>query len=188
MVCLGEDASMGDMVHCASPGWDAYFPDKTREGVVDSREEIAAVLRDRDFQITGVGTPWEAVRELEKKPFDSVLVEVGLPEIDGIELVRTICDRYPTLLPILIAARPSVESAAAAVRVGAFDYLFKPIDHVRLGSTVSEAVHAKRILSRRSTENPREEDGGAGELLSRLNHYLAEETRERQQQVLDSLS
>jgi hypothetical protein len=34
-VCLGEDASMGDMVSCASPGWNAYFPDATRDGIIE---------------------------------------------------------------------------------------------------------------------------------------------------------
>lgn len=111
-----------------------------------AREEIGLSLRQRGIASHGVGTPWEAMNHLKSEPCDAVVIEVDLPEIDGLELAKTIGERYPTLMPVLTASRPTVESAAAAVRVGAFDYLMKPTDFVRLVQTVRDAIHAKRVL------------------------------------------
>jgi len=114
-----------------------------------SAEEVGLALMGFDFEVHGATSAFEAMRTLESGDYDGVLIEVCLPDVDGIELVRTVCHRHPTLLPILTASEPTVESAAAAVRVGAFDYVLKPMDTVRLRQVILEAVEAKRILDRR---------------------------------------
>lgn len=113
-----------------------------------AREEIEQTLLLRGIASHGVGTPWEAMAHLADRPCDAVVIEVDLPEIDGIELAKTIGERYPTLMPVLTASRPTIESAAAAVRVGAFDYLMKPTDFVRLANAVRQAIEAKQMLDR----------------------------------------
>ncbi|MCA8962356.1 MAG: response regulator [Planctomycetes bacterium] len=131
-----------------------------------SSEEISISLMGNGIHVHWAPNASTALRLLDEFHFDVALVEVQLPECSGIDLIRQLARRAPSILPILLATRPCVESAVAAVRVGAFDYLVKPIDDVRLAQVVSEAVRARHVLdahaafeSRRAasarTEDPR---------------------------------
>ncbi len=111
-----------------------------------SSEEISIMLMSQGLHVTWASSSTAALEALETQDFEVALVEVALSDVTGVELVRLLIERSPSLLPILIASRPSLESAVAAVRVGAFDYLLKPIDDVRLTQVVREAIRAKAII------------------------------------------
>lgn len=144
------------------------------------REELRMELAQFGYVVHDVATSWQVMQTLEIYPIEAILIEVELPEVNGIELVRTLGSKYPTLLPILTAARPSVESATSAVRVGAFDYLIKPIDDVRLNQTVSESIHAKRILDEQSRSAS---DEDMTDMVSRLNQYIAADCRDDESNI-----
>jgi DNA-binding NtrC family response regulator len=69
----------------------------------------------------------DAIRVMEEGPCDVVLVDIRMPGMNGIELLREIKDRWPESEVVVITGYPTIESAKEAVRLGAFNYLAKPV-------------------------------------------------------------
>lgn len=98
----------------------------------------------------------DAAASLQSRTFDTVLSDIVLGDDDGLSLLAHIQNNYADTPVILITGRPSVESAAAAVRLGAYDYLSKPIPRDRLCHTVAKAIefnHLRSTKKRIETEN-----------------------------------
>ena len=81
----------------------------------------------------------EAIEKIEKDIFDLVLTDLKMPEMDGLELLKMIKGTRPEIMVILMTAYGSVESAVEAMKVGANDYITKPIDFNELLIHVSKA-------------------------------------------------
>ena len=91
----------------------------------------------------------EALRHIEKDPFDLVLSDISMPEMDGLALLRRIRARSPDLPVILMLDTPSNRTAIQAAELGALQSLVKPIEPELLEETATYAVRLHR--SRRST-------------------------------------
>jgi DNA-binding NtrC family response regulator len=71
---------------------------------------------------------WTQVCELmQQEPFDIVLLDLRMPEMNGIDILRAIKQRWPASEVIVITGYPTLESAKQAVSLGAYDYLAKPV-------------------------------------------------------------
>ena len=68
----------------------------------------------------------EALQKIEKDVFDMVLTDLKMPEMDGIQLLRTIKGTRPVVMVILMTAYGTIETAVEAMRIGANDYITKP--------------------------------------------------------------
>lgn len=86
----------------------------------------------------------EALRALTLKPFDVVLLDLRMPGQDGITVLRTIKQRWPESEVVVITGYPSVETAKEAVRLGACEYLAKPVDPDVVIHATRDAVLRKR--------------------------------------------
>ncbi len=87
-------------------------------------------------------------REMERSlqsPFDVVLLDMGLPGIDGLSLLDRITREHPEIAVVMITAAVGVDSIVDAMRRGAFDYLTKPIDLQRLAIVVRNAAEHTRL-------------------------------------------
>jgi DNA-binding NtrC family response regulator len=91
------------------------------------RESLGEFLAQEGFAVTVSGSAEEALAQAQKTRFDLALCDVQLPGIDGIELLDRLLKISPETFVILITAYGTVESAVAAFRRGAHDYLMKPI-------------------------------------------------------------
>lgn len=85
----------------------------------------------------------EALHICERKNFDLVITDLRMPRVDGIELLRFIKERSPETMVILVTAFASGETALAAMKEGAYDYLEKNFDIDRLRDLVNEALEKK---------------------------------------------
>ena len=88
----------------------------------------------------------EAIEKIEKDIFDLVLTDLKMPEMDGLELLKMIKGTRPEIMVILMTAYGSVESAVEAMKVGANDYITKPIDFNELLIHVSKAQKEDLLL------------------------------------------
>ena len=87
----------------------------------------------------------EALKQLARAPFDLLFVDIKMPGMDGIELLRTVKARYPETVVIIITAYGSIESAVEAMRIGAADYLLKPFKPDQLSLVMEKvAQHQKQ--------------------------------------------
>lgn len=86
----------------------------------------------------------EALREMERDPFDVVLLDLRMPGLDGMTVLKTIKEKWPESEVIVITGYPSIESAKEALRLGAYDYISKPIGPDEVISATNGAVLHKR--------------------------------------------
>ena len=88
-----------------------------------------------------------ALRETGAHPNSIVLLDVTMPEMDGIEVLRRITEQYPEVTVIMLTGLNDAETAVACMKAGAFDYIVKPIDQARLITCVGKAIEHRMIIA-----------------------------------------
>jgi PAS domain S-box-containing protein len=130
--------------------------------VVDDEKSIRTTLRefltDEDYEVGLAEDANQAMETLAREEFDVVLVDIIMPRITGVGLLKIIKRTSPQTQVILMTGEPTVETAAEAVRAGAFDYLAKPVTKEQLLKTVGNATTVKLLDDerRRLTEENRQ--------------------------------
>jgi len=143
------------------------------------RLSLGEFLRGAGHQVDAAGDADEAMAFLEEKSYDVLLTDIIMPKTSGIELMHTVRERYPDTKVILLTGGPSVDTAAEAVRAGAFDYVIKPVSREEIRDTVARAVHLKHLEEenrRLDIENKRHQ-----EHLEQLVEEKTSELREREE-------
>lgn len=103
-------------------------------------EPTAARLARRGVQCTAVTSGEDAVRELQAAAFDCAVVDVKMPGMDGLELLRRITRDFPGVPVILLTGHASVELGVKGMELGAFEYLLKPVEFDVLLDTIRRAA------------------------------------------------
>jgi len=119
--------------------------------VVDDEAPIREVLQKGLSQIGGFSVEvaengLEAIEKMEKDVFDLVLTDMKMPEMDGLELLKTIKGTRPEVIVIIMTAYGSIETAVEAMKLGANDYITKPIDLNELFIHLSKAQKESILL------------------------------------------
>src|SRR5512147_1086140 len=121
--------------------------------VVDDDKKVIGYLSKMltkfdEFSVEVAESAEEALQKIQSGRFDLVLVDLKLPDMDGIQLITEIVNSKPEVLTVLITGHASIDSAVEAMKRGASDYLAKPFDLddmvARLRRVLSEK---KRFLS-----------------------------------------
>ncbi len=118
-------------------------PAVTRVLVVDQEPQIhrlIAVLLGEEYRVDGGRDAAEALAHIHDTPYDVVLIDEALPDVDGFELLRKIRRVAPDLGVILLTTQASVKSAVQAIRTGAFDYIRKTVSASELRGAVDRAA------------------------------------------------
>jgi DNA-binding NtrC family response regulator len=125
------------------------------------RESCANVLRLEGYQVTVVGRGQEALDLLKRSPFDIVLADLFLAQVDGLTLLRAALTTHAETLVVVMTGNPSIESSIEALRQGAWDYLPKPFSAEHLQILIGRAAHAV-LVARESAEQsaPERREGG----------------------------
>lgn len=95
-----------------------------------------------------------AARRLRQDPFDFLITDLRLPGIDGLSLARIGRKRDPGLPVLVLTAQPSLDSAVQCLRLGAVDYLAKPVELEKLQANVSRALRLREPRSQRHPAFP----------------------------------
>jgi len=115
------------------------------------RQTLARILHQLGCEVTTAADGGEALQRLEAAPYDLMYLDIRLPGIDGLQVLRQVHDRYPQLAVVLLTAHASIQSAVEAVRLGATDYLIKPITPEAL------IAHTRTILTEQAIQRRRRE-------------------------------
>ncbi|MBL0225151.1 MAG: sigma-54-dependent Fis family transcriptional regulator [Geobacteraceae bacterium] len=117
--------------------------------VVDDKQSfcfmINGYLEDAGYQVACAASAVDALVELEQGNVDLILSDMVMPEMDGVELLRHVHSRYPQLPFVLVTAHGSVDSAVAAMKEGAEDYLLKPLNREELLLVVARLLENARL-------------------------------------------
>ena len=91
------------------------------------RENFSAVLREEGYTVRDVPNGTEALSAIAAESFDVALLDIRMPDVDGIKVLCEIMQRHPETRVIMITAYGSVEMAVEAIKLGACDYVMKPV-------------------------------------------------------------
>jgi DNA-binding NtrC family response regulator len=104
------------------------------------RESLQTLLEMEDFRVALAGSAEQGLASLATDPVDLVLLDIGLPDRDGLEVLEEIRDRDPKLPVIMITAHGTVDNAVRAMQAGASNFIPKPWDNEKLLADVRAAV------------------------------------------------
>ncbi|HXH82797.1 MAG TPA: sigma-54 dependent transcriptional regulator [Candidatus Tectomicrobia bacterium] len=111
----------------------------------DMVENLTRILRRAGHRCTGVTSPTRALALLESERPDLLVTDLKMPEVDGLALLRRARELDPALPVIVVTAFGTIESAVAAVKDGAFDYLPKNFSIDQLTVVVERALRHRRL-------------------------------------------
>jgi len=115
----------------------------------DIRKLLEEILREEDYAVAGTGTASEALVLLRDVSYDVMLLDIWLPDRDGLDVLNEIrsleTDNKPEV--IIISGHGTIETAVRATKLGAFDFLEKPLTLERTLIVVKNAIEAKRLRS-----------------------------------------
>jgi len=109
------------------------------------REMLSGILERAGFEVVTAANGKEALERLEAGPFDLLLTDQRMPEMNGLELLETTRRIHPRLPVILMTAYGTVSTAVEAMKRGAADYLTKPFDRDELLLVVDKAIRQRRL-------------------------------------------
>src|SRR3989475_6901994 len=109
------------------------------------REGLELLLRGEGYGVSSAETGESGLEKLEQHPYDLLLLDVSLPDRNGLDVLRKIHRRDPQLSVVLITAYGSIEMARAAFKNGAMDYITKPWSNDELLAQVAQAVESRRL-------------------------------------------
>lgn len=122
--------------------------EKTTVLVVDDEEVVrqsyVRALAGKHCSVAAVWNGEEALQVMELHPFDVVLLDQRMPEMDGMTVLKVIKEKWPESEVIMITGYPGVESAKQAVALGAYDYLAKPVGPDEVINAAQGAVLHKK--------------------------------------------
>jgi two-component system response regulator PilR (NtrC family) len=111
-----------------------------------SMQEMLGIMLQREgYEVTVVGSRAEAARALARGPADMVITDIKLPDGDGLEILRHVRSAAPETSVIVMTAYGSAQTAVAALKMGAHDYLIKPFDIDELKIVVRSALEKQRL-------------------------------------------
>jgi DNA-binding NtrC family response regulator len=112
--------------------------------VVDDDESIRntmnAILKDEGYIVDFAATGSEAIQKTEETAYNVALIDIRLPDMEGVELLRLIKDIVPRTRKIIVTGFPSMQNAITALNKNADAYLIKPVDLEKLLNLVREQL------------------------------------------------
>jgi DNA-binding NtrC family response regulator len=130
--------------------------EKAKVLIVDD-EEVVRLSHSRSLASVDCKT-WvaadgvEALRAMEQQDFDVILLDLRMPDLDGMEVLRAIKQHWPESEVVVITGYASIESAKQAVRLGAHNYLAKPVGPDDVAKATNDAMTQKRWAMRNDPE------------------------------------
>ncbi len=115
------------------------------------RDSLSKWFQEEGYGVTVAESAQDALQKMAQRQFDLALVDIKMPGTDGVELQRRMHEIDPELLVIMMTGYASVETAVAALKNGAYDYVSKPFDPEEMAHTVRNAL-SHRQAERENTQ------------------------------------
>lgn len=109
------------------------------------RDSFGQALNRLGCEVSASPTGMQGINHVMRHPTDLVLLDLMLPDISGIDVLRKIRSCTPNTAIIIITGHPCVETAVTVIKLGAYDYIPKPCNANTLRTTVSRALEARRL-------------------------------------------
>jgi DNA-binding NtrC family response regulator len=124
--------------------------------IVDDEEVVrrsyVRILAATDYSVHAVWTWMQVTQLMQQEPFDIVLLDLRMPGMDGMTVLRVIKQCWPDSKVIIITGYPTIESVKEAITLGVYDYLTKPVGPDQVINVTNNAVLHKKWALHREVE------------------------------------
>src|SRR5919107_5783480 len=138
---------------------------------------LSPILEDEGYQVTVAKTGAEALKLLVAEPPDLMLLDIWMPEMDGLETLKRAREQMPKLLVVMMSGHGSIETAVKAIKLGAYDYIEKPLSLENVTLRIRHALDQRRLeeenQSLRTKVEGRFELVGASPAMQHLRQLIA---------------
>ena len=118
--------------------------------VVDDDRPIRSTLKEilefEKFKVEDAEDGQMAIAKIEKNNYDLILCDIKMPKMDGIEVLQKVQEVKPEIPVVMISGHGDIETAVGAIKLGAFDFIAKPLDLNRLLVTVRNALDRNELV------------------------------------------
>lgn len=118
----------------------------------DFIDTLAERMRTRGMDVETSTSPGAALKRVEEESFDAVVLDLRMPEMDGLEALKILKEKRPELQVILLTGHATVEKGIEAMKLGAMDLMEKPADLSTLMEKIHKAQAEKMILVEKKSE------------------------------------
>jgi len=124
--------------------------------LIDDETEFLEIMSERmhnrGMDVTTVSSPKEALKKVANETYDAIVVDLMMPEMDGLETLKALKNINPDVQIIMLTGHATVEKGIEAMKLGAMDLLEKPADLNSLTEKIHKAKARKMILVEKKTE------------------------------------
>ncbi|MBI5846139.1 MAG: response regulator [Deltaproteobacteria bacterium] len=117
----------------------------------DFLEVLSERMEQRGMNVSTTTSAKDALKKVEDESFDAVVLDLMMPEMDGIEALQALLKKKPDLQVILLTGQASLDKGIKAMKLGALDFLEKPVDIQTLQAKIKEAQSNKMVLVEKQT-------------------------------------
>jgi DNA-binding NtrC family response regulator len=127
-------------------------PKKSLILVVDDEPDVGMILHrvlgEAGYEVVSAASGMECLRVLKKQTPDLVFMDLRMPGMDGVETLRKIRETHPDLTVVIMTAYQTVTSAVETMKLGAYDYLIKPLDTEKLRNIAKQALTLRAAVQK----------------------------------------
>ncbi|MBX5328649.1 MAG: response regulator [Candidatus Bathyarchaeota archaeon] len=116
------------------------------------RKVLATILEEEGYNVESVDTAKKAIKATTKKFYNVALIDIRLPDMEGIELLTRMRETTPRIRKVIITGYPTLQNAVEAVNRGADAYIMKPFDMDKVLTTIKEQLKKQEEEKRYSQE------------------------------------
>ncbi len=106
---------------------------------------LSELLEDEGYQVTSAKSGTDALDVIRQDPPDLVFLDIWMPDLDGLEVLKRVRQQFPNMMVIVMSGHGSIETAVQATKLGAYDYLEKPLDSEKIAILVRNALHQRKL-------------------------------------------
>lgn len=130
--------------------------------IVDDEQELRSTIvrvmtqlfSDKSLNLIEAENGLQALSKFQQHDFDLVLMDVRMPEMDGLQTLEKIKEKDPSTFVVIMTAHSNLNDAVQAIKLGAYDYLEKPVDTDKLQEIVIKALEARELVSELTVNLP----------------------------------
>ncbi|WP_306547783.1 response regulator [Desulfobulbus sp.] len=119
----------------------------------DFLETLSNRLEMRGLKVSAVTSGEQAISEAKQQDYDAIVVDLAMPGIDGLETLKRIKADNPNAEIIMLTGHASVQSGVEAMKLGAGDFLQKPVELTELMSKIGEAKNKKMLVLQQKSQD-----------------------------------
>lgn len=149
------------------------FDQKLKVLIVDDEPELRKSVRsflettDHDFTFDEAENGMIAVQKIKSDSWDIVIMDVRMPEMNGLEALKAMKDHDPRIFVLLMTAHSNLQDAIEAIKIGAYDYVPKPVQPDKIRELLKRALDAREMVSTLAISNPIFDDDIDSEFVGR---------------------